>query len=99
MTLDQIIAEMRKRLSQSSFRHTALFDFDEDGQIFLDGTAEPPLVEAATREAEVTLVTSIETFAKILAGTQDPNFAFMTGKLKIRGSLGLALKLNAMLEG
>jgi putative sterol carrier protein len=40
----------------------------------------------------------METFEKILKGDQDPNIAFMMGKLKVSGSMGLALKLNSMLE-
>ena len=31
-------------------------------------------------------------------GTQDPNIAFMMGKLKVKGSMGLAMKLNGILE-
>jgi len=31
-------------------------------------------------------------------GRQDPNVAFMMGKLKVQGSMGLALKLNGFLE-
>ena len=58
----------------------------------------PPVATLEDKDAEVTLVTSIETFEKILSGQQDPNIAFMMGKLKVQGSMGLALKLNGMLE-
>jgi putative sterol carrier protein len=40
----------------------------------------------------------LQTFENILAGSQDPNLAFMMGKLKIKGSMGLAMKLNGILE-
>jgi putative sterol carrier protein len=50
------------------------------------------------READVILTSTLETFGNILNGTQDPNIAFMMGKLKVKGSMGLALKLNSMLE-
>ena len=39
-----------------------------------------------------------ETFEGILNGTQDPNIAFMMGKLKVKGNMGLAMKLNSILE-
>jgi putative sterol carrier protein len=100
MTLDDIITQIRqKAVYAPSFGHTALFDFDEDGCVFLDGRESPPVISAARQDAEVTLATSLETFGKILSGESDPNIAFMMGRLKIRGSMGLALKLNAFLEG
>lgn len=98
MDLDQITEKIRDRFGRGGFNHTALFDFDEDGKIFVDGTQSPPEIVNEERDAEVTLATSLETFSKILSGDQDPNFAFMLGKLKIRGSMGLALKLNSMIE-
>ena len=49
-------------------------------------------------DADCTLKCSIDTFKAILNGTQDPNIAFMMGKLKVKGNMGLALKLNSILE-
>ncbi len=99
MTLDDILTKIRQKAAMApSFGHTALFDFDEDGCVFLDGTQSPPVFTTERQDAEVTLATSLETFGKILSGDTDPNFAFLMGKLKIRGSMGLAMKLNSLLE-
>ena len=98
MDLEQITETLRKRIGSGGFNHKALFDFDEDGKVFIDGTQSPAVVTNEEQDSEVTLATTLETFSKILDGTQDPNFAFMMGKLKVRGSMGLALKLNGLLE-
>lgn len=96
MSLDDIAEKIQPRLA--GFNHTVKLDFEEDGVLFIDAVQNPPVVTKEDAEAEVTLVTSIETLEKMLAGQQDPNLAFMTGKLKVRGSMGLALKLNGIFE-
>lgn len=96
MDIDDIAQKLEQRLG--GFNHTVKFDFDDEGILFVDATQSPPVVTKEDNDAEVTLKTSIETFSKILNGDQDPNIAFMMGKLKVSGSMGLALKLNGMLE-
>lgn len=96
MALNDIAEKLKTRMV--GFNHTAKFDFDEDGILFVDATQNPPVISNNDDEAEVTLKTTLETFEKILKGDQDPNIAFMMGKLKVSGSMGLALKLNGMLE-
>ncbi len=96
MSLEDIAEKLTTRLN--GFNHTMKVDFDGDGFVHVDATQNPPVASLEDKDAEVTLVTSIETFEKILNGQQDPNIAFMMGKLKVQGSMGLALKLNGMLE-
>ncbi len=100
MTLDDIIIKIRQKTAYATgFQDRALFDFGDDGCIHVDASQSPIDITTEHKDADVTLVTSIDTFAKILDGESDPNIAFMMGKLKISGSMRLALKLNALLEG
>jgi putative sterol carrier protein len=100
MNLEEIITRIRQKTMYSSgFKAMVLFDLGDDGCIHVDATQTPVEITTENKDADVTLTTSIETFSKILNGESDPNIAFMMGKLKIRGSMGLALKLNAFLEG
>ena len=73
-------------------------DFGDEGSIFIDGTQSPPEIKDNGDDADTVLITSTATFQKIMDGTQDPTMAYMMGKLKIKGSMGLAMKLNAILE-
>ncbi len=74
------------------------FDFDEDGVIFVDATQNPPTISNEDQEADCTLKCSLDTFKGLMDGSQDPTMAFMMGKLKVDGSMGLAMKLNSIIE-
>ncbi len=53
-------------------------------------------VTEGAEDADCTITTSQETFEKIVAGDQNPTTAYMTGKLKIKGDMGAALKLQKL---
>src|SRR5581483_2546354 len=46
--------------------------------------------------ADCTISTSQEVFDKIVAGEQNPTSAYMTGKLKLKGDMGAAMKLQKL---
>ena len=99
MSLDSINAKIKEKMALAAgFDAKVKFDFGDDGIVFVDATQSPPAISEEDAEADVTLVTSKETFKSILEGTQAPNIAFMMGKLKVQGSMGLAMKLNSILE-
>ena len=47
-------------------------------------------------DADATIRASEETFSAIASGEQNPTTAYMTGKLKIEGDMGAALKLQKL---
>ncbi|HZG15062.1 MAG TPA: SCP2 sterol-binding domain-containing protein [Candidatus Bathyarchaeia archaeon] len=54
--------------------------------------------EGSTEEPICTLSLSDANFLKLVSGDLNPTTAFMMGKLKVKGDLGLALKLHAVLQ-
>jgi putative sterol carrier protein len=44
----------------------------------------------------VTITASEETFDKIVSGEQNATSAYMTGKLKVKGDMGAAMKLQKL---
>jgi putative sterol carrier protein len=73
-----------------------LFDIEGEGQWHVevrDGTIQ---VTDGDGDADATITTSAETFDKIIAGEQNPTTAYMTGKLKIKGDMGAAMKLQKL---
>ncbi|GGA72463.1 SCP2 sterol-binding domain-containing protein [Ornithinibacillus halotolerans] len=78
---------------------TYQFDIKDEGVYVLrleDGKAA--VSEETTVEADCTLSMSLKSFQKFLAGKLNGTTAFMTGKLKIKGDIGKALKLESILK-
>ena len=48
-------------------------------------------------KATCTVAMTDENFVKLVSGQLNPQMAFMTGKLKVTGNMGLALKLQKIL--
>lgn len=53
-------------------------------------------VAEGSGEADCTIAASEETLLKIARGEANPTTAYMTGKLKISGDMGAALKLQKL---
>lgn len=99
MSTDQIKSRIEKKLAMAhGLDAVILLDFGDDGQIAIDAKQNPPAVSEKAEDPDLTLSCAREVFENILNGAQDPTMAYMTGKLKIRGSMPLAMKLNAILE-
>jgi putative sterol carrier protein len=53
-------------------------------------------VDEGDTGGDCTISTSAEVFERILAGEQNPTAAYMTGKLKVKGDMGAAMKLQKL---
>lgn len=99
MSLESATAAIRAKAGAAApLGHTIRFDLGDDGAIFWDGTQTPPLVDNEARDAETTITISLDNLGKLIAGDLNPTMAYMTGKLKIQGSMGVALKMSQLLE-
>lgn len=65
------------------------FVIEDEGAVMVDEAG----VRAADEEAEVTLTADADTFEAMLNGDLDPAGAFMSGRLRIDGNMGLAMQL------
>lgn len=99
MSLEAVTERIRQKLFMANgVNATIKFDFGDDGVIFIDATETPAVISHEDEDADTSFHCSLDVFENIMNGTQDPNIAFMMGKLKIRGNMGLALKLNSIIE-
>lgn len=68
----------------------------DQGIVHVDFTGEQPSVTNEDKDADCTITTSIATLEAISSGKQNPMMAVMTGKIKIKGDMGLAMKVQQL---
>jgi len=100
--LGQIFAMLKPIINEDLVKKTGgvfLFQVKDKGDYFIDlkngagdvGKGEPP------SKADCTFVMDAEVLTKMFQGALKPTAAFMTGKLKIKGDMGKAMKLEKLL--
>ena len=93
-TLEEITDRMRQAVgADSGLGSTVKFDFKGEGFIFIDGGT----VSNEDAPADCTIIMSKDDFEQMGQGKLDPTMAFMQGKLKINGDMGVAMKLQPLL--
>ncbi len=91
--IDEAVTALNAKMD-GGFDGTAKFVVDGEGTIMID--------EAGAREgdepADVTMSAGADVFKSILDGQTNPTTAFMTGKLKVDGDMGAAMRLGSVLS-
>jgi putative sterol carrier protein len=73
-----------------------LFDIEGEGQWKVDVRDGTVSVTEGGGDTDVTISSSAETFEQIASGDLNPTSAYMSGKLKIKGDMGAAMKLQKL---
>jgi putative sterol carrier protein len=69
----------------------------DDEFIFIDGRNNVNIVTDNDDEADCTITMSLETYLKLQRKEIKPMMATLTGKLKVKGDIGLAQKLKQLM--
>lgn len=92
--IETAVAALSRKVGPGGFDGVAKFVVEGEGAIMIDDAG----VRAGDEAADVTLTASAEVFRGILEGDINPTTAFMTGRLSVDGSMGLAMKLGSVLS-
>jgi putative sterol carrier protein len=99
MTAREFFDRLQSRADASKtagMTNSYLFDIEGAGKWTVrvdDGNVS---VSEGGEDADAVITTSEETFEKIVSGEQNPTSAYMTGKLKVKGDMGAAMKLQKL---
>ena len=80
----------------AGMNNSYLFDIDGAGKWKVDVQDGSVKVTQDAEDADVTITTTEDTFEKIVSGEQNATSAYMTGKLKVKGDMGAAMKLQKL---
>ena len=98
MTLQTIIDGLQEKVGEDcGLGSVVKFDFGDEGSVILDASQVPNIVSTEGADPDCTMVISVEDFMAMAEGSLDGVSAFMTGRLKVSGDMGIAMKLGALL--
>jgi len=98
MTIEEITKAVTERVgTDSGLGASVKFAFEDDSCVFVDASKVPNEVSNEDADADCTIRMSIEDFQTMMAGDLDATMAYMTGKLKVEGDMGIAMKLSSVL--
>lgn len=95
MTLQELTTRVRTAVGEESgLKAKVKFNFGADGFMFIDGVAKPNQVSNENAESDITITVSMENFQKIIDKELRPQVALMTGRMRLKGDMRIALRLD-----
>lgn len=96
MSLESIIGGIQTKAAQApALGKTLKFDFGDEF-LYIDGTGSSNVVSTDNNDADCVIKVGLDDFKSLLKGDLNPMAAVMTGKIKIKGDMGVAMKLQSL---
>jgi putative sterol carrier protein len=93
MSLQSLTERIESLLGTSTGLDATVKFATDEGIVFVDGKSVPNTVSNEDREADCTFEVSVKNALKLIDGDLNAMMALMTGKLKIDGDMGVAMKI------
>lgn len=91
--VEDAVTMLNAKLGGRGLDGTARFVLEGEGSILVDEAG----ARAGDGDADVTLTASPETFRAIMTGDTSATGAYMSGRLRLDGDMGLAMRLGSLL--
>ena len=91
--LEKAVAAINDKMAGATFDSSVKFKIEDEGSIVVASDG----VRASDEETDCTLIASLDVFTKILDGDMNATEAYMTGSLKVEGSMSAAMELSSLL--
>ena len=97
MTYEEFTAAVQKSAADAPNMGKSLKLQFPEGPVHIDMTQDETVVTNEDKEADTVVITELATLDKLRRGELNPMMAMMSGKVKIKGDMGLAMKLQSFL--
>lgn len=94
--IEELVTEIRARATKAALGTRLKFDFGTR-KLLIDGSSGQNIITEEDGEADCTIHVAPEDLKAILAGELNPMSAFMSGKIKVKGDMSAAMKLQSLL--
>ena len=95
----EFFEELRTRVDPETTRGKRAsyrFDVEGAGSWHVDVDDGSLSIDESDADAECVIAMDESTFMRIVRGEQSPTSAYMTGKVKVKGDVGLAMRLREL---
>ncbi len=97
MDIQSVVDGIQQRADgANAIGSTLKFDFGDE-KVYIDGTGEKNIVSVDDKDADCTITMTPENFMKLAKGDINPMMALMSGKIKISGDMGVAMKIQSLI--
>ena len=97
MTLQELTEQIRLKAAHADGLDATIKIATDQGPIFIDAKQSPAVVTNDDSPADTTITVSVSDLVKMGTGDINPMMAFMTGKLKVQGDMGVAMKMGQIM--
>jgi putative sterol carrier protein len=95
LSLEGITERVRRAVGdESGLAARIKFNFGEEGWLFIDGKSVPNQVHNTDEASDITIAVSLANFERIIDGQLNPKVALMTGRMRLRGDIRIAMRLD-----
>ena len=91
--VEAAVKALNAKLNGGGIDGSVKFVIEDEGVVRIDEAG----ASADDGEADCTVTADVDTFQGMLAGEVNPTAAFMSGRLRVEGDMGLAMKLGSIL--
>jgi putative sterol carrier protein len=97
MTLQELSDNVRTRVANADTLDATAKLVTDLGPVFINAKQQPATVSNDDATADCELHVSVGDLEKMGNGDLNPMMAFMMGKLKVKGDMGVAMKLGQIM--
>ncbi len=97
MTLQQLTDNIKTRVATAESLNATAKLVTDQGVVFIDSRQQPATVSNDDQPADTELHVDVADLERMATGDLNPMMAFMTGKLKVKGDMAVAMKMGQVM--